>query len=338
MLQKKVVHIILLFQLLSISFPLFSMAQVNSGSKMCFNYKNINFVSIESNTGAQCQDFSTFDETLEGMQDLKLTIASVFLGSLVVSPFQKDNWGSENWDIGTIYITSSQIDTSWNNSIKFIFPHEIGHLILDNYLSDKRLVLKNYKAIKDRNWLYIKNLVPILELRKSDPSCSNPNSACSKKIAKLIADSPVDLNGPSPSVLRDKYYLDNKVELDTFSNIVIPYHELFADLVQALVFDDPNINEKAFLGFGMPSEPCRTFNERLPVNFQSDEPHCRLSSVRVDIWNKFVKPMLPNKKAILLKLAGAIWAEIEPQLNDPKSTPSSTVAGKQLLNQLLKNN
>lgn len=315
--------------------PFFAQAETTPAPNLCFDSKNISFISIAPSVKAQCLEFKVFDEVLEQMQNFKLNDAPVYLGSLVVSPFQTDNWGSEDWNLGTVFVTYAEDNLKWLDSTKLIFPHEIGHLILDNYLADKLSVLKEFKNIKNRNWQYLRYLMPIIALRQKDPSCSDPRSQCSQKALELIAASPIDLNGPSPSVLRDQYYQKNKTQLDAFDKIVLPYHELFADLTQALFFDDPGVNEKAFLGFGMPQSPCRTFNEVLSKNFESSEPHCQLSSIRVEIWNKLVVPMLPDKKAILLKLADAIWQEVEPRLQNPEVLTSN--ASQDLLKRLAAN-
>ena len=143
--------------------------------------------------------------------------------------------------------------------------------------------------------------------------------------------------GASGDEMINKFKNQNKAQLDNFLDVITPYHELFADLFEAIYFGDPGINGPAFTGLGLPIEPCRTFNSTLPENFTSDDPHCSLSSVRNELWQKSVVPSLPNKREILMKVADAIWTETQMQMASPTNRLSGSTAAKSLMNRLLGN-
>lgn len=268
------------------------------------------------------------------MRSLKISNSEPFLGSVVVSPFAGWNWGEENWFAGSIYFYIKPDNPSWTKANEYIFPHEVGHLILQAYLAEKDPLFADLLNLQKKSFQYLNYLVPILELRQSDPSCNDPASICGKKIEEIAARSPVDLKGPSGDDLIRNFQSENKAAIERFLEVIPPYHELFADLVQSLYFDNPKINDTAFTGLGLAIQKCRNFTSELPADFSSEDPHCTFSSIRLEMWQKIVLPSLPNKKKVLMIAADAIWAEVQPLLKDPSIKIESTVAAKRLLDRM----
>jgi hypothetical protein len=302
---------------------------------ICNQYKNIFFVSVEGELTATCESFKYLDQAIAYMQVLKISHQQPFLGSIVMSQFAGWNWGTENWFAGSIEMYLKPDDTAWAKATEYIFAHEMGHLFLQAYLAEKAPLFSKLLEAQKASYQYYKYLLPILELRQSDPSCKDSNSTCSRKIQEMVAGSPVDLKGPSGDSLIAKFQADNKAQIDRFLEVVPSYHELFADLFEALYYEDPDINNPAFLGVGVPIEACRTFSAKLPADFKSEDPHCSFSSIRYELWQKFVIPSRGAKKEILLRVADAIWAELEPQLNSPNLAIEPADAAKRLLDKIL---
>ncbi len=224
------------------------------------------------------------------------------------------------------------INTDWHKATLLIFPHEVGHLILDKFLSSKISVLKSLDVIKQRNAIYMKHLLPILELRQKDASCAKPDSECSKKTKKMLETSPVDLTGPSTTELLQDFFSKHKQEIETLDSVLVHYHELYGDLVQAIYFDDPAVNLRASELFQIKKEACRTFNLPVATGFVSDDPHCSLSAIRMSLWENFVKPGRLTKKQLLGSLAEAIYLEVEARLKSSENE----ISHNEIANQLLK--
>lgn len=310
-----------------------SAKRTQSDVTICSQYENIFFISINKSVESPCEGFNFLDHAITDMRSLSISNSQPFLGSIVVNKFQGWDWGSHDWFAGTIVFFVKPGDLNWAKANDLIFPHEVGHLFLQAYLTEKDPFFHELLNLQKKSFEYYRYLLPILELKKSNSDCGDSSSVCGRKIADMIATSPIDLNGPSGDKLISDFLVQNKEKVDRFLEVMTAYHELFADLFQALYFDSPNINNFALRGFGIDKQPCRTFDEKLPTGFDSDDQHCSLSSIRTELWQKVVVPSLPNKKKILLKLADAIWAEVAPQLTSSNRIEHSTAA-KRLLKRL----
>ena len=312
--------------------------QIDSKTRMCEGYRNIFFVSLNDPVDATCDSFDAFDHQISEMGSMSISNTAPFLGSIVTSNFAGWNWGQENWFTGSISIYLKRNDPLWGQAQKYIFAHEMGHFFLQAYVSERSTVFAELLSLQKQSYQYTKYFLPILALKNSDTTCEDPNSACSRKIIALIAGSPIDLNGPSGDELIPRFKKSNQVQLDRFFTIIDPYHELFADLFAALYADDSDINAKAQSYVGLKAEACRTFSADLGADFQSDNTHCRFSSIRAELWQKLVIPSLPQKRLILMKLAGAIWAEVNAQLASNDKPLDPAIAARNLLNRVLNNN
>lgn len=301
----------------------------NTTSTICAEFKNIQFVSISGKVEGSCEDFKVFDEIISAVQ--VISPVDLKLGSLVVSPKLENNFGSENWELSSMTIAFDGLNTDWHRATLLIFPHEVGHLILDKFLTSKIAILKDLDVIKQRNATYWKHLLPILQLRQKDASCSKPDSECSRQIKKMLQSSPVDLTGPSTTEVLQEFFSKHKQELETLDSVLVDYHELFGDFAQAIYFDDPAVNLRASELFQVPKQACRTFNMAVAADFKSSEPHCRLSSIRTSLWENFVNPERLTKKQLLGILAEAIYLEVESRLNSPKNEMSNSQIATQLL-------
>lgn len=304
-----------------------------SDRRICSDYQNIQFISIENSITGSCESFNFLDKAIADFNPLRISKKKLSLGSITVNNFSGWNWGEEG--LGTIHFFVKDNNAAWNEANMYIFAHEVGHLILEGYLAERHPLSAKLLELQQINFEYLKYVLPILELRKSDPVCNDPESACGKRVSELIARSPVDLKGPSPEQRMRSFESENKAELDRFIEVMGHYHELFADLFQSLYFDNPESNNITNLGVGLPLETCRTFTAELASDFKSDNPHCSLSSIRKEIWQKYVIPSLPEKKRILRMAADAIWADAHPYLMSQNTEFDPTVAAKSLLNRML---
>jgi hypothetical protein len=303
----------------------------------CNQYQNISFISIDGSIPATCQDFKRFDDAVSDMAHLKISRVTPTLGSIVVSVFEGWNWGQENWDANSIYMFVKANDSAWAKANEYVFGHEVGHYFLQAYVAEQEPLYQELADIKMKSLKYYKFLLPILEMRESDPSCNVDGSPCAKKIEIMVSQAPVDLKGPSGDSMVNEFKSKHQIEIENYNSVMAPYHELFADLFQSIYFSDPDINNKAFAGYALPEEPCRTFTSKLPADFSTPDPHCSLSSIRHELWQKVVFPSLAHKQKILLRIAEAIWTEAKPQLASQNNRLEPSVAAKQLLNRLLNN-
>jgi len=298
---------------------------------LCTNFKNIGYASLQRDVSVGCSGLKGFDDMISRMQMMSPTL--IKLGYLIVGPRSLGRFATENWENSSVEIFYDSSDAQWNEGTRLIFPHEVGHLILDQYISSKFQVLNRLSAVRQRNALYMKHLIPILQMRQRDSSCGQPGSVCAQKIVELQKKSPIDLTGPSTTETMNQFYSENQAELQKIEEVLVPYHELFADLVQALYYDDPMINNKATLLMGVNTQLCRTFKLRMPRNFQSIDPHCQLSAIRRTLWNQFVVPQQNNKKAILGRLAEAISQEVARRVQSGQKITDEE-AGLKLLQKL----
>lgn len=135
-----------------------------------------------------------------------------------------------------------------------------------------------------------------------------------------------ELNDGFSDWRKDQFLQKNLSELEMFSRMSDPYQEFFADLVQALYFENPHANDAAFIGFGRTPMACRTFDHELSADFYEPEAHCAFSAIRVKFWQQIVKPNLSNKKAMLTHVADVMFEEIRPQAKSRTSLPIDEAA------------
>lgn len=289
--------------------------------EVCTDFHYIGAVVINPLTpDLHCDSLRFFDGIMSTIQSLTDTPLS--LGQLNVSPPRQNFYGGENFHLSRLTVSYDETGIDWNQATKIVFTHEAAHLILDNFLAQKIPLLKELSALKEKNSRFVRAIIKMDQRLKGDPTCKDENSECRRDIERIIATAGVQMSGPRPNELLHGFSVQHKADLARLEAIESGYHELFADLTQALVYSHPAINNQASRLFGTTPEPCRTFNESLPIGFSSADAHCSLSAIRMQLWNEFVVPNLSNKKYILAKLADAIQREVSMQMYTHALTPS----------------
>jgi hypothetical protein len=95
-----------------------------------------------------------------------------------------------------------------------------------------------------------------------------------------------------------------------------PYNETFADLVQALYWQSPSPNDRAFAISNLPPLDCRSFDRVLPEDFSSISMHCKIAKRRIQIWNQIVLPNLPDRRLVLDIVAKMFIEEIQMKMQE----------------------
>jgi hypothetical protein len=77
--------------------------------------------------------------------------------------------------------------------------------------------------------------------------------------------------------------------------------------------------------FSGKDESCRSFSNVLPSNFVNEEPHCKLSLIRHDLWTQIIAPQIAQKNQLLLKVGQVFINEIQSQFEGPKLSTAEEI-------------
>jgi hypothetical protein len=300
-------------------------SNVFAQSKICTGYKHVSFVSISLSEGDtredwvryNCMDFRPLDQLVGEIK--QISPVALDRPSFVAVPPPFDGVGAFNPKHLNILFGFSPKDTQEALDIQKVLAHEIGHQIFETYIQDSIPILTELKSLRERKRAYTRAFLLVLKFQSPNPVCVK--SDCANTIQEIINTTPSGVWTSSDII---KEFADkNLSELERITHIVSPYHELFADVVRSVYFEDTNKNQIS--SFGWSHKACRSFEEILPDNFRSEDPHCALSAIRVDLWNKWIIPRIKNKKQLLGELADAFLQEFIDQALDP-SVPEKTSA------------
>ena len=287
----------------------------HAGSSYCLEYRNLSAVIYDNHEGSKsypdysCDDFMPFDDLTGSV----LSLAPHPVDSLVV-------WGQKAIPVvGSYQSTISQITLGLDKSNpqnvsanSVIYAHELGHAMFDSILAEKIPLVGKMNSLRRLNdQRLIQFGIPIGQI---SADCVPSTAACREKIDAIFEKIPAHLKDAEQNLSDFKIqYAD---EWSLIQKISSPYHELFADVVTSLYFEDPDSNSRAISLFVKTEESCRSFSKVLATDFKSNDPHCSLSSIRRQLWTQLITPNIQNKRKVLQHIGEVFAEEVSIQLKN----------------------
>lgn len=287
---------------------LFSFTLQASPKRYCTEFENLPVIRIDvdkPNNVYNCDDFRVFDQILYDIKELS-PVEIPRLNYVVVS--NPPYWNAfYNGVYNNITFSFDRTDPDELSTIDKIFAHELGHFIFQKMLSN---LFPEYKELLRLNDLVARQtelMRPAFrKYEEKNSPCTDQPEICNAMVEEAFARAHSDISNATEN--RDQYADINTLKLNHISDLVGPYHELFADLVASILFEDPDVN--ALRKYSGEDRTCRTFSKELGSDFKTVVAHCAFSKIRKRLWNQVVIPQIKDKKSLILFIGQVFLEEI----------------------------
>jgi len=302
-------------------------AWANGGETYCMNYKQLAFVDLEvAKPPFACAALNGFDTMIGNLQ--KFATRPIIKPSLFVTPDDEQN---ADYDDEFDHLNFRMgIDKLLRPGALTVMAHEYGHFIFQDYMTDQFPLIAQYGELKKRNNLWFNRVLPIYKSMFTDKGCDAiklggdmdaiPQTNCVISVRDAWSIAAHDPDANIEEVLQ-QFHHKHLDEIYRVLYVTSPYNEMFADLVAVLYDGDTSTITTALTAL-IPTAPalqttCRSFTLPLAADFADRDPHCSLSKIRIDFWNKWVLPKLKteSKKQLLDETAKIFAAQAKVQFD-----------------------
>lgn len=294
-------------------------------SEVCNGFSHLQFVRINSGNiqnadypPYQCADIDRFDRQFAKIA----AIAPVRLdrGVIIADRTMRLIDQYFNGDYSQLVLGFNRNDPASIQGAETVFVHEVGHQIFQRLLETKiELLRASYSHLaRVREFSHaittaldaIGDQCPI----RDGWSIEMLSNDCQVRVQTALQ--PLSQKYPNnPSEEMKQFLAGHRDELNRIYAIAAPYHELYADVVMAVFYGSPNVARRIELLSGHAIDSCRTFNERLPIDFVPPAgPHCLFSSIRFDLWQSVIGPGLSHPRDLLSRIGHIFGEQVSRQI------------------------
>lgn len=285
-----------------------------SGLRFCDSkYIQHLFISADTETEYPCKSFNVFDQRVK---DIQLMAKMEFKVNVLVHDYPLDAGGVYKSDYNMIRLAFLPNNEQSIIENLDIFSHEIGHKIFEEYLEESFPFLSKLSKIHIYNDKYNSALKDILRIRQNYVEC---NSKCLGRTEAILHSLPEYILNYE-QLLEELTATTEAKEYEKFFEVISPYHELFADIIEVIYTKDPSTSKNST---GL---DCRSFNIALTPTFKTEDPHCKLSIVRKSLWDSLLSKQLDQPAPMIKKLAETFLIEIKKQIQQPSRNQIQSLA------------
>ncbi|RZA07713.1 MAG: hypothetical protein EOP11_06930 [Proteobacteria bacterium] len=196
-----------------------------------------------------------------------------------------------------------------------ILVHEEGHNLFHGFLSEEIPLYGELAKLNEENGRRLSEMLELAQSYGGVEACQVETSECYRKVSLKNAAS------VSAEAKLHAFLQQNKAALDSLGQRVAPLHELYADLVAALFYDDASAMIKKIPDLGA----CRVFKAEPAEPSPPPSAYCELRALRAPLWERFVFSRLGDKRALLRELGRAFAEEAKKRAQEKLPSPQRSI-------------